>query len=140
MRVPRARLGRMIVALVAGLPIGCGSAAADQPLPEEDYVLNCSGCHGPDGDGTRGVVPSLEDLGAIAALPGGRQYLARVPGVAQAPLSGGRLARLLNWLVERHAGAPPDPLYGAEEVTRLRRMPLRNASDVRRELDSRRAR
>ena len=102
-----------------------------EPGPEEDYALHCSGCHGPAGEGVPDVVPSLDDLGALLRAPGGPEYLVRIPGVAQAPVSDARLARLLNWLAERHAGRPPESRFEAEQVGRLRVSPLRDALAAR---------
>jgi hypothetical protein len=62
----------------------------------------------------------------VLAVPGGREYLARVPGVAQAPLSDVRLAALLNWLLAELGGAPPVSPYTAAEVGALRAAPLRD--------------
>ena len=76
---------------------------------EEDYLLHCTACHGTDGAGTPGVTPGVRDLAAILAVDGGRAYLARVPGVAQAPLSDARLARLLNFVLEHYSGVTPEP-------------------------------
>ena len=45
----------------------------------EDYVLNCSACHGLDGAGTPGVTPTLHDVGVLLRLPGGRSYLGGCP-------------------------------------------------------------
>lgn len=106
-------------------------AHGDEVPVAEDYRLHCSACHGSDGSGTPGVTPSLAAVGEIFAVAGGRAYLAQVPGVAQAPLSDSRLARLLNWVVERHAGAAPEPPYSADEVGRLRQAPLRDPAAVR---------
>jgi mono/diheme cytochrome c family protein len=92
----------------------------------EDYVLHCSACHGPDGSGTPGVTPSLHGVSSLADTPEGRRYLARVPGVAQAPLSDERLARLLNWALAQFGGGEPAPPYTGEEIAPLRRDPLRD--------------
>lgn len=107
--------------------------AAGVPVAE-DYVLNCSACHGPEGAGTPGVTPTLVGVGRLLQLQGGRSYLARVPGVAQAPLSDARLARLLNWVLERYSGAPPDPPYTAAEISELRAAPLRDTRSARQAL------
>jgi mono/diheme cytochrome c family protein len=101
------------------------STAWADSLQEHDYVLNCSGCHRLDGSGSS-VVPSLHGMRELAGKPGARAYWVRVPGAAQAPLSNARLAALMNWLVARFAGAPPDPPYTATEVARLRSHPFRD--------------
>ena len=118
--------------LTAGLVALMSSASrADVPPASEDYVLHCSACHGLEGTGAPGVVPTLHGLGTLLALPGGRSYLARVPGVAQAPLSNARLARLLNWALQEYSKIRPDPLYSAEEVGELRASPLRDPRTIR---------
>jgi mono/diheme cytochrome c family protein len=107
-----------------------GSAAS----PQEDYVLNCSACHGLDGRGTPGVTPSLHGVGRFLSVPGGREYLVRVPGVAQTPLSDARVARLLGWALREYSRAEVDPPYTAEEIGELRRRPLRDPAAARNEL------
>jgi mono/diheme cytochrome c family protein len=107
-------------------------AGADS-YEEHDYILNCSGCHRMDGTGSS-AVPSLRAMSDLAGRPGAREYWIQVPGAAQAPVSDERLASLLNWLVERFAGTPPEPAYTADEVRRLRGNPLRDPLAKRREL------
>lgn len=124
--------------LAAALPIALvfsGVAAAAPPetfeRSEEDYVLHCSGCHRLDGSGTPGVIPSLHNLGRLLATRDGRDYLARVPGVAQAPLDDSRLSVLLNWVLLEFSGTAPIPPYTAAEVATLRREPLRDPGAAR---------
>lgn len=93
-----------------------GLAAAG---PRSDYLLHCAGCHRADGTGLPPEVPSLAGpLGAVAASPEGRDYLARVPGAAQAPLTDAELAAVLNWVLEEfNADTLPDffvPLEAGE--------------------------
>ena len=101
------------------------SIARADSFEEHDYILNCAGCHRIDGSGSRNV-PSLHSMPEVARKQGAREYWVRVPGAAQAPLADARFAALMNWLVARFAGVPPDPPYTAEEVARLRAHPLRN--------------
>lgn len=96
--------------------------------PKVDYLLHCSGCHMPDGSGFDPVVPTLHGvLGRMLALPEGRSYIVRVPGVSQAPLSDRKLTEVLNWvLTEFSVDTLPDdfqPLSVAE-VSRARRILL----------------
>ena len=84
-----------------------------------DYLLHCSGCHRPDGTGSAPDVPSLRGtMGSLVATPEGREYIARVPEVAQSPLDDADLARLLNWVLQEfNADTLPArfrPLEGAE--------------------------
>ncbi|MDE0421214.1 MAG: cytochrome c [Gammaproteobacteria bacterium] len=65
-----------------------------------DYLLHCSGCHRTDGRGSAPDVPSLRGpVGSLVGTPEGREYIARVPEVAQSPLDDEDLARLLNWVL-----------------------------------------
>jgi mono/diheme cytochrome c family protein len=106
--------------------------------PRVDYVLQCRGCHGPDGSGAPGAAPSFRgQLGRFLAVPGGRAYLVRVPGAAQSELDDARTAALLNWLLHEFSPdeIPPDfTPYGADEVARERRNPLIDVQATRREL------
>lgn len=108
------------------------------PGPRSDYLLHCAGCHLPDGSGLPPEVPSLVGpIGVIAASGPGRDYLARVPGAAQAPLSDDELAAVINWiLAEFNADSLPvsfQPLDGAE-VGRARSRVLVDPRKTRREL------
>ena len=106
-----------------------GSQADDRN--RENYLLHCSGCHLPDGGGVPGTTPSLRELAPILAAPGGREYLGRVPGVVQAPLSDVELARLLNWVLASMSGAPADPPYSETEIRSLRAKPIRDTVAAR---------
>ena len=101
------------------------AAAFDAPT---NYALHCQGCHLADGTGTPGKVPALAGaLGPFLRVDGGRAFLARVPGVANAPIDDAELATLLNWTLARFdAAALPGDFapYTAEEVGRLRAQPL----------------
>ena len=99
---------------------------AKTPSVAEDYVLHCSACHGHDGRGSPGLVPSLFELAPVLGDPRGRAYLASVPGVAQAPLSDERIARLLNWVLDEYSDTRVTPPYSAAEVGKLRASPLRD--------------
>jgi mono/diheme cytochrome c family protein len=107
--------------------------AAD-PLEEValDYALQCQGCHLANGRGG-GDIPSLHGVGQLAGMPGGREYLARVPGVANASIDDARLALLLTWMLERWSGdVLPDDFaaYQPEEIARWR-TPLSDPSSTR---------
>ncbi len=99
------------------------SARAEIPV-REAFRLHCSGCHGPDGRGVDRFVPDLRALAPLLAAEGGREYLVRVPGVAQAPVDSAALAELLDFVVREMSGVEGFDGYGAKEVEGLRRRPL----------------
>src|SRR5579863_5406534 len=69
--------------------------------PQQDYILYCMGCHGPEAEGVPGKVPPLAHaLGRYMRSPEGRNYILRVPGAANSVLSDAQLAAVLNWLAQ----------------------------------------
>lgn len=105
----------------------------------QHWTLNCQGCHRPDGSGSAATAPPLKDnVARFLSVPGGREYLGRVPGVATSALSDADLSEVMNWMLWRFDAAdmPKDfEPYTAAEVGRLRKRPLRlDAAPMRREL------
>jgi hypothetical protein len=130
-------IGLLPRAVLLSFVLGSAPGAA-MSGPALDYTLECEGCHRADGSGTPGSVPALRDsVARFLGVPGGREYLARVPGVAQAPLDDAALAAVLNWMLDRfdrpHVPAGFTP-YSAEEVGRLRTQPLVDVEAVRKRL------
>jgi hypothetical protein len=127
------------LAFLASLVALAGGAATAEEIsgPQLDYVLQCMGCHGEDGLGSPGRVPTLVGVGRFLHAPGGRAYLVRVPGVAHAPLDDARVAGLLEWMLRRYdpagLGAAHVP-YTADEVAALRAVPLVDPDATRRAL------
>jgi hypothetical protein len=137
-----------VVALGAAV---AGIAAAQSPpgdvpagvtnaqLAWQNWTLNCQGCHRPDGAGSAGTAPSLAGtVSKFLTVPGGREYLGRVPGVATSALPSADLAELMNWMFWRfdkeHLPADFVP-FTAAEIGRLRTQPLRlEASQMRSDL------
>lgn len=113
-------------------------AAQATPTVVADYMLNCQGCHLPDGSGYAAHgVPDLKLSSVLLQRSGGREYLARVPGVAQSGLDDARLAELLNWVLQRFAGdnLPANfKRYTAGELAAWRRQPYADPASVRRTL------
>ena len=123
--------GAVLLLLLAASPGFAGS-------PAVDYALNCQGCHLDDGSGTPGSVPRLAGtVGRFLDVPGGREFLVQVPGVATSALDDAALAAVLNWMLARF-GPPHLPEkyapYTAAEVGALRQKPLTNVDRVRAEL------
>jgi len=109
--------------------LGAGPGVTNPVQAHVDYMLKCQGCHRPDGSGNNFNTPPMTgEVARFLAVPGGRAFLARVPGVAQTDLDNIRLAQLLNWTLYRfdrtHVPADFKP-YSAEEIGRLRKTPLR---------------
>jgi hypothetical protein len=126
-------------AAAAAAPAEAVPGVADAQRAWQHWTLNCQGCHRPDGTGSEGTAPSL--AGAVARflkVPGGREYLGRVPGVATSPLLNADLAEVMNWMLwrfdRRHIPADFRP-FTADDIGQLRTKPLRiEASQLRRDL------
>src|SRR5438132_12528611 len=86
----------MAMPLWAEQPVVLTSAA------QANYMLNCMGCHLPDGSGAAGKVPSVrESLVTLSSSAAGRRILVQVPGASQSPLTDLELAQVLNWMVRK---------------------------------------
>jgi hypothetical protein len=150
------RLAGPVAALLAAAclsMLGAGSRNAGAQAPAQSppagvdnaqrawqhWTLNCQGCHRPDGTGSAGTTPSLAGtVGRFLSVPGGREYLGRVPGVATSSLSNADLSELMNWMLWRfdkeHLPANFQP-FTAAELGQLRSAPLRlEASQMRADL------
>ncbi|HJO23884.1 MAG: hypothetical protein QF890_00715 [Myxococcota bacterium] len=113
------------------------ASAAEARDPAVDYMLECQGCHLPDGSGATDVPDLRDGIGRFVRVDGGRAYLVQVPGSSQAGLDDDALAAVLNWMIrsfgpaEVAASFPP---FSADEVSRFRTGPLVEVEAVRREL------
>lgn len=96
--------------------------------PRTDYLLYCRGCHLINGSGVPPEVPTLvNDIGRMVAIPGGREYIIRVPGVSQTAMNNDELAAVLNWVLsEFNADTTPENFapYTSEEVGEARQKVL----------------
>ena len=109
----------MLVALVASSPARAES-------PENLYTLNCWGCHRANGEGIPGTAPSLVNVADFLKVPGGREYLIRVPGVSQSMLSDADAAMEMNWIIRTFSkGRVPADFkpYTAEDIRKARLQP-----------------
>jgi mono/diheme cytochrome c family protein len=127
---------RSIVVLIAALSIGSPALAGGSPA--ELYTLNCWGCHKPRAEGIPGTVPRLANsMGDFLHVPGGREYLVEVPGVAASALSDAEIAQVLNWLLFtfNKAETPPDfRPYTAAEIAKYRPHQLIKITETRDDL------
>lgn len=115
-------------------------AASAWASPQQDYILYCMGCHGDQAQGVPGKVPPLAgSLALFMRSAAGRDYLLRVPGAANSALTDAQLTAVLNWLAESFPPAGgattprPEP-FTVTEVVRVRRSPLANVQETRREV------
>ena len=129
----------MRVGALLPLAFAAATAAADGAVVNPDrarinYMLNCQGCHLPDGGGV-GDIPQMKDfVGNFLKVPGGRAFVVQVPGSANAALDDAALAELLNWmLLEISAAQLPEDFqpYTAAEVGQYRASPLSDVNAVR---------
>jgi hypothetical protein len=121
---------------MAAFVLACAAATtASAYEPVVNYQLHCMGCHRADGSGQPGRVPSIRrTLVLFSQSPQGRDYVARVPGVAQSPLSNEETAMLLNWMA-RNLSDLKLPAgfadYSAAEIQSLRVHPLVTVKPLR---------
>jgi hypothetical protein len=118
------------------LAIGATVALADDPVrAKQHYQLQCMGCHGEDGAGLEGQVPSLRGtLSKISNGALGRDYVLRVPGVTQSTLSSAELAEVLNWAIYAFSDAEVARdvrPFTAAEVESARSRPLLEIGSTR---------
>jgi len=96
--------------------------------PKFIFMMECQGCHLTDGRSGVNSVPAMkEEVAKFLTVPGGREFLAQVPGVSRAPLSDAEITAVLNWLLNEFGPrdiASQYPAYTVEEVKRLRQTPL----------------
>ncbi len=96
--------------------------------PHTDYLLYCRGCHLANGEGVPPDVPTLvNELGKLVSVPGGREYIVRVPGVSLTDMNDKELAAVLNWVLsEFNAESLPDNFqpYTADEIGKSRQKVL----------------
>jgi mono/diheme cytochrome c family protein len=127
---------RAIAMLIVALSIA--SAALAGGSPAELYTLNCWGCHKPRAEGIPGTVPRLADsMANFLRVPGGREYLVEVPGVAASALSNAEIAEVLNWLLVTFNKAEMPPgfkPYTAAEIARYRPHQLIRITETRDDL------
>ena len=92
------------------------------------YILHCAGCHGMDGRGvSQAQVPDLRAMADFLKVPGGREFLIKVPGVIGSALSDAEIAEVTNWmLIDGIGRSPPGRFqpYTEKEVREARRSPL----------------
>lgn len=124
-----------------------GNEEAQKPIAEANYSvsvnyqLQCAGCHLGDGSGSAANdTPRMKGfVGNFLKVPGGREFLVRVPGMSQSALNNAQLADLLNWLMREDGMAGKSvpanyQPYSADEVAILRAKTMLNLPGTRGEL------
>ncbi|WP_246611145.1 cytochrome C [Aquisediminimonas profunda] len=111
-------------------PLSFGAdALGSNPRARQNWMLKCQGCHRADATTKPLNAPPLAgEVAKVLSVPGGREYLARVPGVATVNLPSDEVAELLNWTLIRFdpAHVPRDfRPYTGDEIETLRKHPLR---------------
>jgi hypothetical protein len=107
--------------------------------PEVLYMMECQGCHLADGGGGLSSIPTLHNnVAKFPAVPGGREYLVQVPGVALSSLSDQDITAVLNWMLRKFGPVEWTSRYTpytVEEVAILRKHPLTEIGSRRADLD-----
>lgn len=121
-----------VIAAIAGAAASATPGVESPQRAHMNWMLHCQGCHQPDATGSPNGAPAMANFVArFLAVEGGRAYLSRVPGVANAGLDDRQLAELLNWTLatfdQDHLPAGFVP-YTAEEVGAARKDPLLTAA------------
>lgn len=131
--------GLVLAVLGTGVLAATGEARNTDARNRTNYLLHCSGCHQPNGDGRpdNGIPRMSGQVGHFLRLPEGRAFLVQVPGTSQSSLNDADTAAMLNWMVRAIslAEVPADFVpYTTEEVTRLRAVPLNDAPHTRQQV------
>jgi hypothetical protein len=105
--------------------------------PAALFMMECQGCHLSDGNGLNSIPALHNHVANFLGVPGGREYLAQVPGVAFSSLSDQDVTTVLNWMLWKFGpedAARKSVPYTVEEVAILRKAPLTDTTRTRAEL------
>jgi len=129
-------LGALLVFATAA-SAGETSGVVNEQRAKMNWMLNCQGCHQADASGSANGAPRMAgEVARFLSVEGGREYLTRVPGVANAGMSNDQLAELLNWtLATFDKGNMPADFapFTTEEVAAGRAHPLVSEAAIMRE-------
>jgi hypothetical protein len=127
----------VLTGMAAGLAATATRAATgglmNMSVAQSDYIENCGGCHGFDGDSEPADIPVLKDrVGYFMCTREGRDYLIRLPNVAHSRITDPQeLADLVNFVVFAIGGksVPKDAKpFTAAEVAALRKNAMTSIS------------
>ena len=125
------------LALLAIVPISYfnSAQAAGLTKAKTDYMLQCQGCHRPDGTGMPPQTPNFHTHGELFMhAPEGRRYWVSVPGAANSPLTDSELANVLNYIANDIVQVKEHQMFTAEEVGEYRGTKMTDVYEVRRNL------
>lgn len=111
--------------IITVLAVLAATQAVAGGSPKTNYMLHCSGCHGPAGAGNPEVgIPDMRgSIGHFPKAKYGREFLIQVPGTSQTSMNDADVAVMMNWMLQQFspaevpAGTPP---YTEQEVRQLR--------------------
>ena len=131
------RVAAALLAMTTAAFAGEAPGVVNAQRAKMNWMLNCQGCHQQDATGSAGGAPAMaHDVARFLTVDGGREYLTRVPGVANAGLPNDQLAELLNWTLSTfdHEHLPADfAPFTTEELAAGRSRPLVSEAPVMRE-------
>jgi len=116
-------IARVLAAGVLLIATTTGGVVTAAESPQNLYTLNCWGCHRANGEGIAGTAPPLRNAADYLKVPGGREYLIRVPGVSQSLLNDADTALVMNWIIGNFSpGRVPADFkpFTAEEIHQAR--------------------
>jgi hypothetical protein len=103
--------------------------------PATMYMMECQGCHLADGGVGINSIPTLRNnVAKFPSVPGGREFLVQVPGVALSSLSDSDLTAVLNWMLTEFGPEEWTKRYApytVDEVANLRKNPLTEVGSKR---------
>lgn len=126
-----------LLAMTTGALAESAPGVTSEARAKMNWMLHCQGCHQPDARGSaKGAPPMANDVALFLSVEGGREYLTRVPGVANAGLNDEQLAELLNWTLatfdRQHLPQDFSP-FSATEIATGRARPLVSDAALMRE-------
>jgi mono/diheme cytochrome c family protein len=131
-----------IAALLADAATAPIPGVANAARARMNWMLHCQGCHQAEAKGSAAArTPAMAgEVARFLSVEGGRAYLTRVPGVANAGLPDDQLAELLNWtLATFDAGHMPATFtpFTAADMAAGRKAPLvSDAARMREEISA----
>ena len=106
--------------------------SATEPV-QFDYMMNCQGCHLPNGEGfpSRNVPKVKDHLGKFLHVEGGREFLIQVPGSAQSDLNDKKLSAVINWMLTTFSPAELPQNFKPYTETEVGKLRIKTLIDVK---------